>query len=189
MITLTRRHVIASFTGTAVSLCPAILNAQSIPEPDWGDIPTTAPVGQTSLVDLPAGPASLDVSTLQAGEVAVVGRPNSSDAYSATGNVQYVAIMRRTDEQIAFGQANDPAGAVQDPRYFVVELVCTHRGKAIGLTGNPAAPFACTDRGSRHSSFFDASGLHVAGAGDTRHLPVPQYTLAMDGDQVVVNLA
>ncbi|MEL6574118.1 MAG: hypothetical protein AAFQ64_20935 [Pseudomonadota bacterium] len=189
MIVLTRRHVIASLTGTAVTLCPALLNAQSIPEPEWGDVPYDTPVGEMTLTMLDAGPAEIDASTLQPGEVAVVGRPTTDDNYSSTGMVQYVAIMRRTEAQIAFGAENDRDGTVQDPNYFVVNLLCTHRGKAIGITGNPDAPFACTDRRGRHGSIYNAVGFGVAGASEDEYLSIPDYALTVDGDQVVVALS
>ena len=188
MIVLTRRHVIASLTGSAVTLCPALLNAQSIPEPDWGDIPDDTPVGEMTLTMLDAGPAEIDASTLQPGEVAVIGRPTTDEDYSATGMIQYVAIMRRTDAQVAFGAENDRDGTVQDPNYFVVNLLCSHRGKAIGITGNPEAPFACTDRGSRHGSTYNAVGYGIAGASDKEYLSIPDYALTKSGDQIIVAL-
>ena len=57
---LTRRHVMATLTSSAVMLCPAILNAQTV-DIDWGDIPTTTPVGQKTLLNVDAGPAQVDV--------------------------------------------------------------------------------------------------------------------------------
>lgn len=186
MHTLTRRHIIATLTGSAVMLCPAILNAQAAP--DWGSIPTAEPVGQDQLITLPAGPADVDVSTLQPGEVAVVARPTDNQNYSNTGMTQYIAVMRRSEAQIAFGDENDRPGTVQDPRYLVIDLLCPHRGKAIGLTGNSAAPFACTDQRSRHGSVFDASGFGIAGASDDEYMSVPAYTIAETGGQVIVSL-
>lgn len=187
MYKLTRRHVIATLSSSAVMLCPAILNAQTV-DVDWGDIPTTAPVGEKVLFNVDAGPATVDVTELQAGEVAVIARPTTDEAYTATGMTQYVGVLRRTAEQVAFGEANDRNGTVQDPEYFVVNLVCTHRGKAIGITGDPSVPFACTDRGDRHSSNYDASGHGVSGAGEDENLSIPEYTITT-GDQVVLALA
>ncbi|MEL7345778.1 MAG: hypothetical protein AAFN59_13135 [Pseudomonadota bacterium] len=185
---ITRRNVITTIAGTGgAMMCPALLNAQQ--SVDWGDVPTTAPQGQSQLIEAPAGPVSVDVTDLMPGEVAVIARPSDSADYSATGNIQYVAVHRRTDAQIAFGEANDRDGTVQDPRYFVVNLVCTHRGKAIGFTGNPDAPFACTDRGGRHSSDYSASGLGVAGASEGEYLSVPPYTLDASGSSVVISLS
>ena len=185
---VTRRHVIATLSSTTVMLCPALLNAQQV-DLDWGSIPTTAPVGQDMLVEVGAGPAEVDVTALQPGEVAVIARPSDSEIFASTGNTQYVAVMRRTAEQMAFGAENDPAGAVQTPEYYVANLVCPHRGKAVGITGDPNVPFACTDRGSRHSSNFNASGVGVAGASDASDvLSIPEYSISV-GDQVVVSLA
>lgn len=186
---VTRRHVIATLTTTSVLLCPALLNAQTVPQPDWGDIATDKPLGETVLVNVAAGPAAVDVSALQPGEVAVIARPTDDAAYTSTGMVQYIAVHRRTDDQIAFGGQNDRAGTVQDPAFFVVNLLCTHRGKAIGITGNPEAPFACTDRGSRHSSVYNAVGFGVSGASEDEYLSIPDYTLTIDGDTVTVALA
>ncbi len=183
-----RRHVITTISSTAVMLCPAILNARTV-EVDWGGIPTTEPIGQNQTLTVGAGPATVEISALQPGEVAVIARPTDDANYSSTGMTQFIAVHRRTPEQIAFGEANDPAGSVQNPAYFVVNLLCTHRGKAIGLTGDPAAPFACTDRGSRHSSVYDASGLGVSGASEDERLSTPEHTLAVDGETVVLTLA
>jgi len=177
---LTRRHVMATLSSSAVLLCPAILNAQTV-DIDWGDIPTTTPVGQKSLLNVDVGPAQVDVTDLQAGEVAVIARPTTDETYTATGMIQYVGVLRRTADQIAFGATNDRAGTVQNPEYFVVNLLCTHRGKAIGITGDPNVPFACTDRGARHSSNYDASGHGVSGAGEDENLSIPDYSIATDG--------
>ncbi len=185
---LTRRNVIATLTSSSVLLCPALLNAQTDLTAEWGDVPTDAPVGHDTLINLPAGPASVDITDLQPGEVTVIARPTEDPNYASTGNIQYVAVHHRTDEQAAFGAANDREGTVQDARYFVVDLVCTHRGKAIGLTGDPAAPFACTDRRSRHSSVYDASGFGVSGASEGEYLSIPAYTLDTDG-AIVLTLA
>ncbi len=187
MYKLTRRNVIAMVPSSSLLLCPAILNAQTV-DLDWDDIPTTAPVGEDKLINLEAGPATVDITDLEPGQVAVVARPSEDPEYSSTGNTQYIAVMRRTDAQIAFGSENDRPGTVQDPAYFIVNLVCTHRGKAIGMTGNPDVPFACTDRGGRHSSNYDASGFGIAGASEDEYLSIPDYSLTT-GAQVVLNLA
>ncbi len=187
MYKLTRRNVIAIVPSSTLLLCPAILNAQTV-DLDWDDVPTTEPIGQDKLMTVAAGPASIDVSDLEPGQVAVIARPTEDEAYASTGMTQYVAVHRRTDAQIAFGEANDRPGTVADPAYFVVNLLCTHRGKAIGMTGNPDVPFACTDRRGRHSSNYDASGFGVAGASEGEYLSIPSYTLT-NGTQVVLELA
>ena len=176
---LTRRHVIATITTSSVLLCPAILNAQVTLDLDWDGIPTDTPVGQDRLITLPAGPAQVDVSDLQPGEVAVIARPSEDEKYSSTGMTQYVAVHRRTDAQIA---------AADGAAYFVADLVCTHRGKAIGLTGNLDSPFACTDRRGRHGSVYDSTGRGVAGASEGERMSTPEHTLSI-GDQVVLSLA
>ena len=184
---ITRRNVLTTITGTGGALlCPAILNAQQAL--DW-DGPTTTPVGQDQLIEAAAGPVTVEVSGLAPGDVAVIARPSDDDKFSATGNIHYVAIHHRTDAQVAFGEANDRDGSVQDPRYMVVDLVCPHRGKAIGFTGNPDAPFACTDRGRRHSSDFDASGFGTAGASQGEYLSIPSYTIEASGNDVMITLA
>ncbi len=186
---MTRRHVIATVSSSAVLLCPALLNAQTDIDTEWAEIPDDRPIGETNLINVDAGPAQVDVSELQPGEVAVIARPTTDEAYSGTGMIQYVAVHRRTADQIAFGEANDREDPLQNPEYFVVNLVCTHRGKAIGITGNPDAPFACTDRGDRHASVFDASGFGVSGASEDEYLSVPDYTLTSADGSVVVQLA
>ncbi len=186
---MTRRNVIATLSGSAVLLCPALLNAQTDINTAWAGIPDDRPIGEDRLISAPAGPAQVDVSDLQPGEVAVIARPTDDAAFSATGMTQYIAVHRRTAEQVAFGTANDRDGTVQNAEYFVVNLLCTHRGKAIGLTGDPAAPFACTDRGARHSSVYDATGLGVSGASEGEYLAIPEYTLEGGAGQVVVAFA
>ena len=185
---ISRRHVIATLSSSTVLLCPAILNAQTV-SVEWSGIPTDKPIGQNQLLEVGAGPATVEISALAPGEVAVIARPSDDPNFSSTGMTQYVAVHRRTAEQMAFGAANDRDGTVQDPNYFVANLVCTHRGKAIGLTGDPAAPFACTDRGSRHSSVYDASGFGVSGASEGEAMSIPDYSLAVAGDTVTLSLA
>lgn len=186
---MTRRHVMTTISSTAVLLCPAILNAQTNFEAEWAGLPEDRPTGENQLIAVSAGAAEVEISALQPGEVAVIARPTDDAEFSATGMMQYVAVHRRTAEQVAFGTANDRAGTVQNPEYFVVNLLCTHRGKAIGLTGNPDAPFACLDRGSRHGSVYNAVGMGVAGASEGEYLSIPDYTLTADGGQVVLSLA
>lgn len=187
---LTRRNVIATISSSAVLLCPALLNAQTTDlDTAWAGIPDDRPIGEDRLITVAAGPAQIDVSDLMPGEVAVIARPTTDTAFSATGMTQYVAVHRRTPDQVAFGAANDREGTVQNGEYFVVNLVCTHRGKAIGLTGDPAAPFACTDRGARHASVFDASGHGISGAGEDENLSIPAYTLQASAGSVIVALA
>lgn len=186
---LTRRHVIATMTSSAVTLCPAILKAQTTADlSSWSGTPTTEPIGQDQLITLAAGPAEVDITALGAGEVAVIARPSDSDDHSSTGMTQYVGVLRRTVEQVAYGAANDRDGTVMDENYLVVELTCPHRGKAVGITGDPNAPFACTDRGNRHSSDFDASGMGVAGASKGDPMVIPAYSIAV-GSKVVLTLA
>ncbi|MEO0637276.1 MAG: hypothetical protein AAFY73_11565 [Pseudomonadota bacterium] len=190
-ITLTRRHVLATLSGGgAVMLCPALLNAQELDLSNWSGASTSVPIGQSSLVEAPAGPAELDVSTLAPGEVAVIARPNSADTFSRTGGMQYVGILRRTDDQLAAVAGNENPGGTQDPRYLVVNLVCPHRGKAVGITGDASRPFACTDRGGRHSSDFTAVGQGAGGASDASDwLSVPDYQIAVTDSGAVVSLA
>ena len=190
---LSRRHVIATLSASSVLLCPALLNAQVTH--DWGgDVPENVPLGQDQLLMLGAGPASVEVTALAPGQVAVLGRPTTDPEYSGTDMIQYVAVMRRTDAQVAFGAPNDRTGTVQDPRYYVANLVCPHRGKALGITGNPDAPFACTDQGRRHGSIFDATGFGIAGASDTEYMSIPSYAMEITESggavsKAVINLA
>lgn len=186
---MTRRHVITTISTSAVLLCPALLNAQTNIDEEWADIPDDKPIGEDRLITVAAGPAEVDVSELQPGEVTVIARPTTDEEFSATGMMQYVGVHRRTADQIAFGTVNDREGTVQNPEYFVVNLLCTHRGKAIGLTGDPEAPFACTDRGSRHSSVYNATGFGVSGASEGEYLSIPEHTISSDGSQVIVALA
>ncbi|WP_420860954.1 hypothetical protein [Algirhabdus cladophorae] len=179
---LSRRHVLATLTGSAVLLCPALLNASTTVDVAWDDIPTDVPIGQDRIITV-AGAADIDVSALEPGDVAVIGRPSTDPEYASTGMTQYIAVHRRTADQVA--SAKDRAGTVQNPEYFVVNLVCTHRGKAIGLTGNPQAPFACTDRGSRHSSVYDVSGFGVSGASEGEYLSVPAYSISTGATTVL----
>ena len=186
---MTRRQVVALIPSSTVLLCPAILNAQTNIDDEWADIPTNTPIGETYLVNVPEGPAEVDVSALLPGEVTVIARPTADEQYASTDMVQYIAVHHRTPAQIAYGEENDRDGTVQDPAYFVANLVCTHRGKAIGITGNPDAPFACTDRSRRHSSVFDATGLGVSGASDGEYLSIPDYQLDISDEAVVLRLS
>ncbi len=188
MYKMTRRHVITTISTSAVLLCPAILNAQTNLDTEWADIPDNKPIGEDRLITIGADTSEVDVSELLPGEVTVIARPTENTEFSATGMMQYIAVHRLTEEQIAFGAVNDRDGTVQNPEYFVVNLLCTHRGKAIGITGNPEAPFACTDRGSRHSSVYDATGFGISGASEGEYLSIPEHTITADGGQVVVTL-
>lgn len=186
---MTRRHVLTTLTSSAVTLCPAVLRAQSVPAVAWDGLPTTAPVGEDQLITLPAGPAEVDISTLQPGEVAVIARPGTGDAFANTGQTDYIAVLRRTEAQIAFAANSARAVAAQDPRYLVVSLICPHRGKAVGMTGDADVPFACLDQGRRHASFFDASGAGVSGASEDKAMTVPAHTLSgADGAPVILSL-
>lgn len=187
---LTRRNVIATLSGSAVLLCPALLNAQTSADlSSWDGIETTKPINENQLLTVAAGPVEVEVAGLTPGQVAVIARPNDGEDYSATEQVQYIAVLRRTEEQMAHGAANDIPGASTDPNYLVVELICPHRGKAIAMTGDPAVPFACTDRRGRHSSEFDAAGNGIAGASDGDPMTVPAHSIAVNGDQVVLSLS
>ncbi|MEM1301176.1 MAG: hypothetical protein AAGH17_01235, partial [Pseudomonadota bacterium] len=101
---------------------------------------------------------------------AVISRPSDAAIWGRTNQVQYVGVLRRTDEQIA---ASDGAP------YMVVNMVCPHRGFAIGVTNDLSTPFACTNRGGRHASNFDVNGMGVAGASVGDPLMVPAHS--MDG--------
>ena len=173
---LTRRNIIATMTSSTVLLCPRILGAQTV-DLDWNGIATDTPVGMDALFELPAGPGTVDISALSPGDVAVIARPSNEGEFSATGQVDYIAVLHRTDAQIAAAQATGQAITTQNPAYLVVSLVCPHRGKAVGMTGDPALPFACTDRRSRHSSVFDVAGTGVSGASEKEKMKVPNYTL------------
>ncbi|MEL6700293.1 MAG: hypothetical protein AAFO58_01235 [Pseudomonadota bacterium] len=175
---VSRRHVIATLSASSVMLCPALLNAQA--QIDWPDsVADNKPIGEDRLITLASANEPVDVSDLQPGEVAVIARANDGPDFSNTDQTQYVAVLRRTDDQIA--AANDRDGTVQDERYFVANLVCPHRGYAIGMTGDASIPFACTRRGGRHGSEFDAAGLGVAGASDGEYMSIPAYTLDASG--------
>ncbi|MEL6549734.1 MAG: hypothetical protein AAFQ54_05735 [Pseudomonadota bacterium] len=183
MQTLSRRQVIATLSTATVSLCPAVLNAAIYGWPDgFGD---EMPVGQALTVDVSGGGA-VDITALAPGELAVLSRPSSDGQFSGTGNVQYVGVLHRTAEQIA---AASGGAATQDERYLVVNMVCPHRGAAIGVSDDPARPFACTRTSSRHGSLFDTAAKGVAGASDESDvLSVPSYTLNV-GSTVTIELA
>ena len=76
----------------------------------------------------------------------------------------------------------------RDKDYLVVELTCPHKGKAIGLTGDPKVPFACTKRGRYHSSEFDSNGLGVAGKSSGDPMIVPEHKLSSSNGKVVLEL-
>ncbi len=169
---ISRRHVIVSLASTATFLCPAVLNAATTADlTSWADIPTDSPVGLSRILRLNSGPASIDISALKPGEVTVIARPNDSDDYAGTGQTQFVAAMRKDND------------------YLIVELTCPHKGKAIGLTGDPKVPFACTKRGRYHSSEFDSNGLGVAGKSSGDPMIVPEHKLSSSNGKVVLELA
>ena len=169
---ISRRHVIVTLASTATFLCPALLNAATTADlTSWANIPTDSPAGLTQILRLDNGPASIDISALKPGDVTVIARPNDSADYSATGQTQFIAAMRR------------------DKDYLIVELTCPHKGKAVGLTGDPKVPFACTDRGRYHSSEFDSNGLGVAGKSSGDPMIVPEHKLTSSNGKVVLELA
>lgn len=182
---LTRRHVIATLSSSTILLCPAILNAQVVDFQWQGQPDESMPIGQNQTIEVAAGPAQVDVTALMPGEVAVIARPTDDDTYSDTGMIQYIAVLHRTEAQIAQG---DSPAAGQDSRYLVANLVCPHRGSAIGMTGIEQMPFACTNVGARHNGRFNAAGMGVAGATEGDPMSVPDYTIAV-GDTVVLKLA
>lgn len=173
---LTRRNVLARMASSTALLCPAILQAQTV-NTNWGEIETDKPVGMDAIFELPAGPATVDISALAKGEVAVIARPSDDAKFSATGQVDYIAVLHRTDEQVASAQVTARAVPVQNADYLVVSLLCPHRGKAIGITGDTSFPFACTDQGRRHASVFDSSGAGISGASSDEAMLVPDYML------------
>ena len=77
----------------------------------------------------------------------------------------------------------------KDKDYLIVELNCPHKGKAIGLTGDPNVPFACTKRGRYHSSEFDSNGLGVAGKSSGDPMIIPKHKLSSSNGKVVLELA
>ena len=168
---ISRRHVIVTLASTATFLCPAVLNAATSADlSSWANIPTNRPVGHSQILQLSSGPASIDISELKPGDVTVIARPNDSEDYSGTGQTQFVAVMRK------------------DKDYLIVELTCPHKGKAIGLTGDPKVPFACTDRGRYHSSEFDLYGVGVAGKSSGDSMVVPEHRLINSNGKVILEL-
>ena len=189
---LTRRNVITTLTASSIILCPAVLNAHDDEDFSWGpSIDTSKPSGQDRLVFLKDRSEPVDISDLTPGQVAVVGVPTDNIDYFSTGMVQYVAILRRTSSQIEAAKKNDRTGKVKDPRYFVVNLICPHKGFAIGITSMENRPFACTKEGDRHHSIFDASGFGVHGKSSGEYMSVPEYTLDTETDntKAVLTLA
>jgi hypothetical protein len=169
---ISRRHVIGTLASSAALLCPAVLTAATSADlSSWADIPTDSPAGVKEILRLGKGPAKIDISQLKPGDVAVIARPDDSADYAGTGLTQFVAAMRR------------------DKDYLIVELTCPHKGKAIGLTGDPKVPFACTKRGRYHSSEFDSNGLGVAGKSSGDPMIVPEHKLNSSNGKVVLELA
>lgn len=179
---LSRRQVIATFSAATVTLCPAVLNAAVYGWPDgYSD---TEPQGAASTIEVSAGEA-VDITALEPGEMAVLSRANGAGEFTNTGGVQYVGVLHRTPDQIAAGAGG---AATQDDRYIVVNLVCPHRGYAIGLTDDPSTPFACTRTSGRHGSIFNAGAAAVGGATDEGELlSVPEYMLSV-GDTATIAL-
>ena len=168
---ISRRHVIVTLASTATFLCPAVLNAATSADlSSWANIPTDRPVGLSQILQLSRGPASIDISELKPGDITVIARPDDSADYAGTGQTQFVAVMRK------------------NKNYLVVELTCPHKGKAIGLTGDPKVPFACTKRGRYHSSEFDSNGLGVAGKSSGDPMIIPEHMLTNSNGKVVLEL-
>ena len=168
---ISRRHVIVTIASTATFLCPAVVNAATSADlSGWANIPTDSPVGVSKILQLGSGPASIDISELKSGDVTVFARPNNKADYAATGQTQFIAALRR------------------DKDYLIVELTCPHKGKALGLTGDPKVPFACTDRGRYHSSEFDSNGLGVAGKSSGDQMIVPEHKLTKSTGKVILEI-
>ena len=168
---ISRRHVIVTLASSAAFLCPAVLNAATSTDlSSWANIPTDSPAGLTEVLRLGKGPASIDISELKPGDVTVIARPDDSADYAGTGQTQFVAAMRR------------------DKDYLIVELTCPHKGKAVGLTGDPKVPFACTKRGRHHSSEFDSNGLGVVGKSSGDPMIIPEHKLNSSNGKVVLEL-
>ena len=168
---ISRRQVIITLASSATFLCPAVLNAATTADlSSWANIPTDSPAGLSQILRLGSGPAKIDISELKAGDVTVISRPNNKADYSGTGQTQFIAAMRR------------------DKDYLIVELTCPHKGKAIGLTGDPNVPFACTDRGRYHSSEFDFNGVGVAGKSSGDPMVVPEHRLTKSNGKVILEL-
>ncbi len=169
---ITRRHVIVTLASSTAFICPSVLNAATNADlSSWDNIPTDSPAGLKQILRLSTGPASVDISELKPGDVTVIARPNNRWDYAATGQTQFIAALCR------------------DTDYLIVELTCPHKGKAIGLTGDPKVPFACTDRGRYHSSEFDANGMGVAGKSSGDRMIVPEHRLNISNGKVVLELA
>ena len=168
---ISRRQVIITLASSATFLCPAVLNAATTADlSSWANIPTDSPAGLSQILRLGSGPAKIDISELKAGDVTVISRPNNKADYSGTGQTQFIAAMRR------------------DKDYLIVELTCPHKGKAIGLTGDPNVPFACTDRVRYHSSEFDLYGVGVAGKSSGDSMFVPEHRLINSNGKVILEL-
>ncbi len=169
---ISRRQVIVTLASTTTFLCPAVLKAATSADlSGWANIPTDSPAGASEILRLGSGPASIDISELKPGNVTVIARPSNSADYAGTGQTQFVAVMRK------------------DKDYLIVELTCPHKGKAVGLTGDPKVPFACTKRGRYHSSEFDSNGLGVAGKSSGDLMIVPEHQLTSSNGKVMLELA
>jgi len=176
-----RRDVLMTLgAGAAISLCPSILKASAALDFEWErGIDASAPQGQAQTVSL-EGVTSVDVANLQPGDVLVVQRDAAGNAaYENLNFKQNIAILYRTDEQIALA-ANDEskspqadADRVTDPRYLVVDLLCPHRDWAVGISPHGELPFNCM----KHNSKFDTSGRAFDGRADN-NLKIPDYTIS-----------
>ena len=83
---ISRRHVIVTLASSAAFLCPAVLNAATSTDlSSWANIPTDSPAGLTEVLRLGKGPASIDISELKPGDVAVIARSDGSADYAGTG--------------------------------------------------------------------------------------------------------
>ena len=168
---ISRRNVIVTLASTAAFLCPAVLKAATTADLNsWTNIPTDSPAGLSQILRLDSGPASIDISELKSGDVSVIARPNNKADYAATGQTQFIAALCRDND------------------YLIVELTCPHKGKAVGLTGDPKVPFACTDRGRYHSSEFDSNGLGVAGKSSGDQMIVPEHKLTKSTGKVILEI-
>jgi hypothetical protein len=76
----------------------------------------------------------------------------------------------------------------RDKDYLIVELLCPHKGKAIGLTGDPKAPFACTKRVKLTRVMLTTFGLGVAGKSSGDPMIIPKHKLNSSNGKVVLEL-
>ena len=190
---LTRRNVITTLTASSIILCPAVLNAHDDEDFSWGpSIDTSKPSGQDRLVLLKGRSEPVDISdTLPLDRLQLLAFLRTIKIILAPGWCSMLLFLRRTSSQIEAAKKNDRTGKVKDPRYFVVNLICPHKGFAIGITSMENRPFACTKEGDRHHSIFDSSGFGVHGKSSGEYMSVPEYTLDIETDntKAVLTLA